>query len=168
MPISLSLSHPLSRPAQNSIWEKKLSFWSNLNCETLSKKSCILLSRKPQCISSSVLRKEREAKFCAGAGSYPPCPGCSWGWTGTAEGRTWPELWIQNWKPTSTQHSPHRSLDSKKMFAWRGNCIPSSKSSSSFFSKGQGRKQRGDGAAEPLLGFYQKQTDVIIRLQSLL
>lgn len=53
-----------------------------------------------------------------------PAQGCSWSWTGTAEGRIWPELWIQNWKPTSTQHSPHRSLDSKKCLLGKGILSP--------------------------------------------
>lgn len=44
----------------------------------------------------------------------PTLPRLLLGWAGTAEGRIWPQLWIQNWKPTSTQHSPHASLDSKK------------------------------------------------------
>lgn len=159
---------PLPLPAQNSIWEKKMSFWSNLNCEAPFKKSCFLLFRKPQCNFRNVLRKEMEAKFCAGTHSYPPCPGLLLGLNRHSWGQNW--AWTVNSELEANINStqPTQIFGQQKVFAWRGSSIPSSKGNSSFFSKGQGRKQRGDEAAEPLLGFYQKQTEVIIRLQSLL
>lgn len=72
---------------------------------------------------------------------------------------------------TGSQHqlnTAHTDLWTAKNVCLEREFIPSSKGNSNFFSKGQGRKQRGDEASGPLLGFYQKQADVIIRLKSLL
>lgn len=152
---SLPPSHPLSLPAQNSVWEKKLNLIKHELWGSFQKELPLAF-------------QETSGQILCWNTLLPTLPRAALGLNRHSWGQNlaWTVNLEQEANINSTQ--PTQIFGQQKMFAWRGNSITSSKGNSSFFSKEQGRKQRGDEDAGSLLGFYQKQTDVIIRLQSLL